>query len=127
MGGELRPDGRRVQTKWAAGSMPGGDDRSHKEERGHSVRLRSDHGRCRAPLRPFSGTVIVYRSKRSDRVKILVWNTSGLVLIWKQLRQGAARLQPDRARYWPSAVLARSSTSTHCRLRWTIAIARMSS
>jgi len=26
---------------------------------------------------PFSGTVIVYRSKRSDRVKILVWDTSG--------------------------------------------------
>src|SRR6202161_715626 len=31
---------------------------------------------------PFSGRVIVYRSKRSDRVKILVWDTSGLVLIW---------------------------------------------
>jgi transposase len=28
---------------------------------------------------PFSGAVIVYRSKRSDRVKILVWDTSGLV------------------------------------------------
>ena len=26
---------------------------------------------------PFSGAVIVYRSKRSDRVKILVWDTSG--------------------------------------------------
>ena len=37
---------------------------------------------------PFSGTVIVYRSKRADRVKILVWDTSGLVLIWKQLQQG---------------------------------------
>ena len=34
---------------------------------------------------PFSGTVIVYRSKRSDRVKILVWDTSGLVLIWNYL------------------------------------------
>jgi hypothetical protein len=27
---------------------------------------------------PFSGAVIVYRSKRSDRVKILVWDSSGL-------------------------------------------------
>jgi hypothetical protein len=27
---------------------------------------------------PFSGAVIVYRSKRSDRVKILVWDTGGL-------------------------------------------------
>jgi transposase len=34
---------------------------------------------------PFSGAVIVYRSKRSDRVKILVWDTSGLVLIWNYL------------------------------------------
>ena len=34
---------------------------------------------------PFSGVVIVYRAKRSDRVKILVWDTSGLVLIWNHL------------------------------------------
>jgi transposase len=34
---------------------------------------------------PFSGAVIVYRAKRGDRVKILVWDTSGLVLIWKRL------------------------------------------
>jgi transposase len=26
---------------------------------------------------PFSGAVIVYRAKRSDRLKILVWDTSG--------------------------------------------------
>ena len=26
---------------------------------------------------PFSGAVIVYRAKRSDRVKILVWDSSG--------------------------------------------------
>jgi transposase len=31
---------------------------------------------------PFSGAVIVYRAKRADRVKILVWDSSGLVLIW---------------------------------------------
>src|SRR4051794_22262037 len=43
---------------------------------------------------PFSGTVIVYRSKRSDRVKILVWDTSGLVLIWKQLPQGSFHWPP---------------------------------
>ena len=40
---------------------------------------------------PFSGTVIVFRSKRADRLKILVWDTSGLVLIWKQLQQGGFR------------------------------------
>jgi transposase len=43
---------------------------------------------------PFSGTIIVYRSKRADRVKILVWDTSGLVLIWKQLQQGSFRWPP---------------------------------
>ena len=30
---------------------------------------------------PFSGAVIVYRAKRSDRLKILVWDSSGLVLV----------------------------------------------
>jgi transposase len=43
---------------------------------------------------PFSGAVIVYRAKRSDRVKILVWDSSGLVLIWKQLQQGSFRWPP---------------------------------
>jgi len=43
---------------------------------------------------PFSGAVIVYRTKRSDRIKILVWDTSGLVLVWKQLQQGSFRWPP---------------------------------
>jgi len=43
---------------------------------------------------PFSGTVFVFRSKRTDRVKILVWDGSGLVLYWKRLEQGAFRWPP---------------------------------
>lgn len=43
---------------------------------------------------PFSGVVIVFRAKRADRLKILVWDTSGLVLIWKQLQQNAFRWPP---------------------------------
>ena len=43
---------------------------------------------------PFSGAVIVYRAKRSDRIKILVWDNGGLVLIWKQLQQGSFRWPP---------------------------------
>ena len=43
---------------------------------------------------PFSGMVVVFRSKRADRVKILVWDTSGLVLVWKQLQQGGFRWPP---------------------------------
>jgi transposase len=42
----------------------------------------------------FSGAVIVYRSKRSDRVKILLWDDNGLVLVWKQLQQGSFRWPP---------------------------------
>ena len=40
---------------------------------------------------PFSGVVVVFRCKRADRVKILVWDTSGFVLVWKQLSQGGFR------------------------------------
>lgn len=43
---------------------------------------------------PFSGAVIVFRAKRSDRVKILLWDGSGVVLIWKQLQQGTFRWPP---------------------------------
>ena len=43
---------------------------------------------------PFSGVVVVFRSKRADRVKILVWDASGLALVWKQLQQGGFRWPP---------------------------------
>ena len=37
---------------------------------------------------PFSGTIFVFRSKRADRLKILAWDGSGLILYWKRLRKG---------------------------------------
>ena len=43
---------------------------------------------------PFSGAVLVFRSRQADRVKILVWDGSGLVLVWKQLEGGAFRWPP---------------------------------
>ena len=43
---------------------------------------------------PFSGTVFVFRSKRSDRVKIVAWDGSGLVLFWKRLEESAFRWPP---------------------------------
>lgn len=43
---------------------------------------------------PFSGVVIVFRAKRADRLKILVWDNSGLVLVWKQLQQHTFRWPP---------------------------------
>jgi len=43
---------------------------------------------------PFDGALIVFRAKRADRVKILLWDGSGLVLIWKQIQSGAFRWPP---------------------------------
>lgn len=43
---------------------------------------------------PFSGTLFVFRSKRADRLKIVAWDGSGLVLFWKRLEQGAFRWPP---------------------------------
>ena len=43
---------------------------------------------------PFSGTVFVFRSKRADRVKMLAWDGSGLVLLWKRLENGAFKWPP---------------------------------
>jgi transposase len=30
---------------------------------------------------PFSGTIFIFRSKRADRVKLLAWDGSGMVLV----------------------------------------------
>ena len=37
---------------------------------------------------PFGGTLYIFRSKRADRVKILSWDGSGLVLYYKRLEAG---------------------------------------
>ena len=38
---------------------------------------------------PVSGVVYVFRAKRADRIKLLYWDGSGLVLYTKRLEQGA--------------------------------------
>jgi transposase len=40
---------------------------------------------------PYSGIVYVFRAKRSDRIKLLYWDGSGLVLCAKRLEQGGFR------------------------------------
>jgi transposase len=42
----------------------------------------------------FSGTIFVFRSKRADRLKILAWDCSGLVLLWNRLEHSAFRWLP---------------------------------
>lgn len=40
---------------------------------------------------PFSGHVFVFRGRRADRVKILVWDKGGFLLIYKRLERGKFR------------------------------------
>lgn len=40
---------------------------------------------------PFSGVMFVFRSKRADRLKLLLWDGTGLVLVTKRLENGAFR------------------------------------
>ncbi len=53
-------------------------------------------------LDPFYGAVFVFRSKRADRIKLLAWDQTGMVLVhkrledgkfvWPQLRDGVMRM-----------------------------------
>ena len=40
---------------------------------------------------PFSGAVYVFRAKRADRVKLVFWDGTGVVLVAKRLEEGAFR------------------------------------
>lgn len=37
---------------------------------------------------PFTGTVFVFRSRRADRLKLLYWDGTGLVMAYKRLEGG---------------------------------------
>jgi transposase len=49
---------------------------------------------------PFSGVIYVFRAKRADRVKLLFWDQTGLVLVgcfrWPAVQDGVMRLSPAR-------------------------------
>lgn len=40
---------------------------------------------------PFSGAVYVFRAKRADRVKLVFWDGTGVVLVSKRLEDGEFR------------------------------------
>src|SRR3546814_17658953 len=58
-------------------------------------------------LDPCSGAAFVFRSKRADRIKILVWDRTGLVLVhkrleggkfvWPGVRDGVMRMSPTQS------------------------------
>ncbi len=37
---------------------------------------------------PKAGVMVVFRSKRGDRIKVLFWDGNGIVMIYKRLEQG---------------------------------------
>jgi transposase len=45
---------------------------------------------------PYCGDVFVFHSKRMDRVKLLAWDGSGMVLVTKWLHQGRFTWPPIR-------------------------------
>jgi transposase len=45
---------------------------------------------------PYCGDVFIFRSKRSDRVKLLAWDGSGMVLVTKWLEEGRFTWPPIR-------------------------------
>jgi transposase len=40
---------------------------------------------------PYSGVIYVFRAKRADRVKLLLWDGTGMVLVSKRLDEGKFR------------------------------------
>ena len=40
---------------------------------------------------PYSGVVYVFRAKRADRVKLLLWDGTGLMLVAKRLEKSSFR------------------------------------
>ena len=62
---------------------------------------------------PYSGTILVFRSKRADRLKILAWDGSGLILYWKRLEGRRVSLAADQRRRHAAV-----GGATGCAHRW---------
>src|ERR1700688_3898813 len=45
---------------------------------------------------PFAGDIFVFRAKRTDRIKLLLWDGSGLCLVTKRLEDGGFTWPPVR-------------------------------
>jgi transposase len=64
---------------------------------------------------PYSGVIYVFRAKRADRVKLLLWDGTGLVLVAKRLEKSSFR--------WPrisdGVMRLTSSQLRSCSTVWT--------
>lgn len=56
---------------------------------GENRALRCRAGEERAAQSPFTGTVFVFRVKKADRLKLLYWDGTGLVMAYKRLEEHA--------------------------------------
>ena len=71
---------------------------------------------------PYCGDVFIFRSKRKDRLKLLAWDGSGMVLATKWLEDGGFT--------WPSITAGRVEISPEqmallvASLDWTAAVAK---
>jgi transposase len=45
---------------------------------------------------PYKGVIVIFRSRRADRIKVVTWDKSGLVMAWKALN--------GTGFYWPPIV-----------------------
>lgn len=54
-----------------------------------------------------SGDVFIFVNRRRDRIKLLVWDRSGYVLLYKQLQQGTFELPTFAAQ------------SSSCQMKWS--------
>ena len=51
-------------------------------------------------LDPYSGAVFVFRSRRADRLKLIIWDGTGLVMVAKRMmRKGFVWPKPQDAPY----------------------------
>lgn len=56
---------------------------------------------------PISGDVFIFVNRRRDRIKLLVWDRSGYVLLCKQLQQGTFELPDFEAQ------------ASSCQMKWS--------
>lgn len=58
---------------------------------------------------PLSGTMFVFRNRRGNALKLLVWSAGGFVLVYKKLERGRFRVpsaESDRLTLTPAEVAA---------------------
>lgn len=55
---------------------------------------------------PISGDVFIFVNRRRDRIKLLVWDRTGYVLLYKHLQQGTFELPVFKAQ------------ATSCQMKW---------